>query len=73
MNAWACRAVVAGLATVLLGACSTDRLYGTVRSYQMLKCYRFQDLQQRDHCLHDAVTSYEQYQRDARQLKPAEE
>jgi len=73
MKAWACRTAVASWATVLLGACSTDQLYGSVRSYQMLKCYRLQDLSQRDHCLQDAVTSYEQYQRDARQLKPAEE
>ncbi len=71
MKARGCPALVAVLATVLLGACSTDRLYGTVRSYQMLTCYRLPDLQQRDHCLHDAVISYDQYQREAQQLKPA--
>jgi len=73
MNFLACRAVLAGCMALLLGACSSDQLYGTVRSYQMLKCYRFQDLMQRDQCLQDSVTSYDRYQREARQLKPAEE
>ena len=68
-----CRAALVGCTALLLGACSSDRLYGAVRSYQMLKCYRYQDLQQRDQCLQDAVTSYERYQREARQLKPADE
>jgi hypothetical protein len=58
---------LAALAVVnVLGACSSQQLYGAGQAWQRNECIKINDQQERSRCLASSAASYEQYQREAR-------
>ena len=49
----------------MLGACSSQQLYGVGQAWQRNECFKINDQQERSRCLSSASTSYEQYKRES--------
>lgn len=47
----------------LAGGCSSNQIYQSGQNWQRLECQKIQDLSDRNKCLSDASTSYEDYKR----------
>lgn len=53
-----------------LNACSSRGAYATGQNMQRQQCFKIEDVQQRQRCLRDADRSYEDYERESKELKP---
>ncbi len=59
---------LAGLAvTCSLGACTTEQAYNSLKGYQQNECNKRVDNQDRERCLRDADTSYDEYRKQTAQ------
>jgi hypothetical protein len=53
------------LLSCLLGACSSQTLYGVGQGWQRLACDRLMDRQEWNRCMANAGRPYDEYRRDA--------
>ena len=49
----------------LAGGCSSSQIYASGQNWQRLECQKIQDPADRNKCLSDASTSYEDYKRQS--------
>ena len=52
---------------VLLGGCSTEQAYNSVKSWQRNECNHRLDNREREQCLRDADQRYDAYQKERSQ------
>lgn len=56
-------ALLGAAVATLAGGCSSNQIYQSGQNWQRLECQKIQDLSDRNKCLSDASTSYEDYKR----------
>ena len=54
-------------ATALMTACTSEQAYNSVKGYQQDQCNRRVDNRDREQCLKDADTNYDEYQKQKSQ------
>lgn len=55
-----------------LSACSSRQLYGAGQAWKQKECERLPDMQERNRCVADNKTSYEDYRRQTEAQRPAQ-
>jgi len=53
------------LLVCVFSGCSSEQFYGAGRATQRNQCERMPDQNQREHCLHDAGMSHDEYKRES--------
>ena len=61
--------IIAILASVVAGGCSSQEVYGAGQAWQRQECSKMTDSQDRGRCMASASRSYDEYKRDAEAAK----
>ena len=68
-HAIGCAAAAATLAVTTLIGCSPQQAYGAGQAWQREECSKLLDAQDRERCIANASTSYEEYKRQVESAK----
>ncbi len=64
------RLPTAAVMLVLLGACTSQQVFGTGQEWQKQQCRQIPDTAERARCLQSAARSYEDYKTEADKARP---